>query len=199
MKKCTGCKEIKNIKMFSKDKNKKDGTAIYCKECTMNFRHSKEGLTSMIYGDQCSSAKHRGYNSPTYSSKELREWLFSQKKFHLIYDNWKRLDFQKDYRPSVDRKDDYISYTISNIQLMTWKQNREKGNLDRKEGRNNKSNKSVLQFTKDGNFVKEYYSAKEASRQTEIMPQTITHCCNKDKHRKTAGGYVWEWKVRSQT
>ena len=52
--------------------------------------------------------------------------------------------------------------------------------------------KSVFQFTKNGDFVAEYKSLNEASRQTKIPCSGISLCCN-DK-QKTAGGFVWKFK-----
>lgn len=51
---------------------------------------------------------------------------------------------------------------------------------------------TVLQFTKEGEFVAEYSSAKEARRQTGINDTTIGLVC-KGKG-KTAGGFVWKYK-----
>lgn len=51
---------------------------------------------------------------------------------------------------------------------------------------------TVLQFTKEGDFVAEYSSAKEAKRQTGISNTTIGLVC-KGKG-KTAGGFVWKYK-----
>jgi hypothetical protein len=33
LKECASCKDIKDIKMFSKDKNRPDGHFVYCKAC----------------------------------------------------------------------------------------------------------------------------------------------------------------------
>ena len=130
MKKCSKCKNIKELTEFCKDKNREDGLFPQCKECCkgrrLAYKKTKEGLVAKIYSSQCGSSKQRGHNQPTYTQSELQEWIYSQKKFHVLYDNWKRLDYQSRYKPSVDRKDDYIGYTISNIQLMTWQENMSK-------------------------------------------------------------------------
>lgn len=52
--------------------------------------------------------------------------------------------------------------------------------------------KEVLQFTKDGKFVNEYPSTKEAKRNTGIYQSNIVSCCN--GRRNTAGGYIWKYK-----
>ena len=52
--------------------------------------------------------------------------------------------------------------------------------------------KSVLQFTKDGQFVAEYFGVREASRRTRVMSSSIIECCL--GKRKSAGGFVWKYK-----
>lgn len=54
--------------------------------------------------------------------------------------------------------------------------------------------KPVMQFDKAGNFVKEYQSAEEALRMTGI-----NHICDvANGKRKTAGKFVWKWKVKNE-
>ena len=55
-----------------------------------------------------------------------------------------------------------------------------------------KACKSILQFDKNGDFIKEWESQSEASRKLEIRRTSIGNCL---KHRnKTAGGYIWKFK-----
>ena len=54
-----------------------------------------------------------------------------------------------------------------------------------------KLSKKVLQFTKSGEFIREWPSATEASRQLVISQGNICSCCN--GKRKYAGGYVWRY------
>lgn len=123
------------------------------KKYNFKYNRSKKGLVSKIYGSQKQHSKSRHQNLPTYSKEELKEWLYSQPLFHVLYDNWKRLDFQKMYVPSVDRINSKISYTIANIQLMTWKENYEKGSKEKSSGKNHYSLKP-----------KEYYLTKAIAR-----------------------------------
>ena len=51
--------------------------------------------------------------------------------------------------------------------------------------------KKILQFTKSGEFIKEWPSAKEAERELGISHSSISGCCN--GKRKSAGGYVWKY------
>ena len=51
--------------------------------------------------------------------------------------------------------------------------------------------KKVLQFTKSGEFIKEWPSMNEASRQLKISCCNICRCCS--GIRKSAGGYIWRY------
>lgn len=51
--------------------------------------------------------------------------------------------------------------------------------------------KKILQFTKSGEFVREWPSAREAHRELGISQGNICACCN-DK-RKFASGYIWRY------
>ena len=50
----------------------------------------------------------------------------------------------------------------------------------------------ILQFTKDGTFVKEWPSLSEAERQLGIACSSICLCLK--GRNKSAGGYVWRYK-----
>lgn len=52
--------------------------------------------------------------------------------------------------------------------------------------------KPVLQYSLDGVFVAEYFSATEAGRKTGFRQSGISECCN--GNQKTAYGYVWRYK-----
>lgn len=50
----------------------------------------------------------------------------------------------------------------------------------------------IIQFTKDGTFVKEWPSAGEAGCQLGIFPTNICQCLK--GRLKSAGGFVWRYK-----
>lgn len=50
----------------------------------------------------------------------------------------------------------------------------------------------ILQFAKNGNFIKEWPSLNEAGRQLGIACSNICHCLK--GHCKSAGGFVWKYK-----
>ena len=70
-----------------------------------------------------------------------------------------------------------------------------KSNVGKTIGLNNiikALSKPVLQYTIDGEFVKEWPSMMEASRQTKIPQTSISACCR--GILKHAGGSIWKYK-----
>lgn len=53
--------------------------------------------------------------------------------------------------------------------------------------------KKVQQFTKDGQFVKEFSSLNEAARETGIALSQISKCCSGKPNFVTAGNSVWKY------
>lgn len=156
---------------------------------------TKEGLVTKIYSHQKSSSKQRGHKSPAYSKQELSEWLQAQPLFHHLFHLWKVSNYDAMLVPSIDRIDNNIPYSFSNIQIMTWGENKAKGHLDMRSGKlihGHKPQKPVFQFTKKGEFVSEFVSLNEASRQAGVHHGHISKVCKGE--RKSAGGFVWRYK-----
>ena len=162
---------------------------------TQKNRRTKKGVTLRIYDSQMSNSKARGHAQPTYSKSWLRKWLLSNPEFHRLYDMWVLSGYDKWFKPSVDRKDDNLSYTEYNIQLMTWKENKDKQSRDLRSGKlthGNNPQKPVEQYTIGGELVAEFISTREAERSAGISKDGVGGVC-RGKH-KTAGGYVWKYK-----
>lgn len=58
-----------------------------------------------------------------------------------------------------------------------------------------KRRKSVECYDLNGNFIKEYTGASEASEELNIDISTIAKCCKHPERWKTAGGYIWKYKI----
>ena len=54
-----------------------------------------------------------------------------------------------------------------------------------------KLSKKILQFTKSGEFIREWTSMSEAERELGIACSSICSCCK--GIRKSAGGYIWKY------
>lgn len=196
MKTCKVFRKSKKLKEFNKKKSNKDGFSTTCKECWnkiySDYQKTKEGLVSRIYNGQIGSSKRRGFNKPNYTMIELKEWIFNQDNFNDIFNKWAGSNYETGLKPSIDRINDYDGYNLNNIKLTTWSENFKRGYKDRENGINNKTNVPVLQFDKDGTFIREYYSQKQASRELNITSQSINRSCN--NNRNTAGGFIWRKK-----
>lgn len=55
------------------------------------------------------------------------------------------------------------------------------------------SMKKVYQYVKDGTFLKEYVSLREAERQTGIFASSIRHAIKGRGYSKSAGGFLWSY------
>ena len=184
MKKCKKCGRMLSFDNYSNSSYSKDGFNIYCKSCAsdiyLNFSHSKNGLITIWYKSHKCNSKTRGRENPTYTKEELKTWAMSQKSFHRLYDQWKNKGFDKDYVPSVDRIDDAVGYTINNIQIVTWKSNRDKAVMKRSI--------PVNRIDKYGNIVGSYKSITEASEFTGVTKHFIRKCIDRGIYYSN---YTW--------
>ena len=195
---CKQCLTSKSLAEYRVNKGYSENVCKVCnKENSIAKSRTKVGLSKKIYSSQKYTSKKRNHNAPTYTREELYDWLMSQELFHKLYDNWKRLDYQTDYIPSVDRKDERIGYTISNIQLMTWGENHAQHSLDIESDTSRKYTRPISQYALDGTLIKEYISVADASRQLNIATASITEVCigksYEGKRRLQTGGFMFRY------
>jgi len=195
-KKCRTCGLIKDYSEFRSTAMYLDGRGIYCRTCLKikdkEHYRTKKGLISHIYRIQKLVSRNRGHIRPQYTKRELIEWCYNQPNIDTLFNNWEESGYKKDLIPSIDRLDDYKGYSFDNIRLVTWAENYKKSHSDRKTGKNNKNNRAVLQYDLNGNFIKEYYSAAQAFRDTGIGQSSISVVCRGKS--KAAGGFTWKYK-----
>jgi len=126
-------------------------------EKTKLYNRTRRGLISRFYNHQLERCRTRGHTAPTYSKDELGFWVNSQENFEDLFCSWENSGYLKSLKPSIDRLDDYKSYTLENIQLVTWEQNnKKKGREDTKSGKLHKATISIEQYTKRWNNPNSY-------------------------------------------
>lgn len=159
MKKCTNCLIEKDIKQFNKGKNKNSWIVSICKQCSrkkdIEYSHTEKWVISRIYAHQKEKSKRRWYEYPKYTKEELSNWLY-ENWFKDLFDKWSESWFDTKLKPSVDRIDDYKTYYIWNIQLITWDQNNRKAHRDRRLWINTKWSKSIV-WTNIENWTKIHF------------------------------------------
>lgn len=165
----------------------------YCRNCnkqnSKEFRQTRVGLFSLIYSGQVGSSKRRGHPPPDYTKEELIDWITQQPNFEQIYTAWENADFDRWLKPSPDRLDETLPYTLGNLQLITWGENAQsfkQKKVDTGVG----DCKPVAQYL-DGVVVRTYHSIQEAARQTGAAAGNIIRCCRGEY--ATSKGFVWRY------
>lgn len=196
---CFKCKEIKDASLFGKSKKTLDGLRSYCKPCdsklTTLYHRTLKGWLTKTYSRQRKSCIARNHPLPTYSKEELGIWVKKQTNYESLFEDWKNSGYEKDLIPSVDRLDDYKSYSFGNIRLTTWEVNVDKAHSDRVNGINNKYNKAIHQIDiNTGKTINTFFSATEASRQIGYPQSNISRAAVGFNKGKFAYGYKWKYK-----
>jgi len=199
---CPQCKKNKVDSEFNKDKNKKDRLNYECRNCSRirknNWNKTIDGLISSMYNSQINSYKTRKTRtigmSALYSKEEFKTWITSKKEFIKLFNNWKHSGYKTELKPSVDRMNPNIGYEFTNMELMTWEDNKHKGYSDIKNGIDKRVIKSVVQYDANMKIINTFHSVSEASRITGVGTGHISKVCLKRYGFKSAGGFIWEYK-----
>ena len=145
------------------------------------YHKSRNGVISRLYSRQKSNAKKRKMDMPSYTKKEFEEWLLTT-LFDELFNMWVDSNYDTKVKPSVNRIDDLRSYSLDNIEIITWGENRSSSHLDRKMGRGRSGLsrcKKVIQYDMNMNYLNEFDSQSIASKQTGSNQVSISKCCRK--------------------
>lgn len=192
MKQCTRCKQHLPLTSYSRGK-------CTCKPCssliTQERNKTPDGVVTMMYTNQRMTSRNMGRPEPTYTLDELRAWVFSQPNWQQLYDAWIASDYDKYTKPSCDRIDSSVLYTISNLQLVTFRDNLANQKRDNLKGLHlGKNGSKVRQLSKDGMLIAEHASVYIAMRHLGKNPDSSSniHAVCKGTS-KTAYGFKWEY------
>ncbi len=94
-------------------------------------------------------------------------------------------------KPQVNHKDENKKNNcVENLEWITHVDNCNYGT------RNERVSRKLLQYSKDGEFIKEWQSAVEVKRVLSINNSNIIQCCRGNPNHTTAGGFVWRYKEK---
>jgi len=185
---CNQCNLEKSLSEFHKDSSKSDGVHTICKECRIisssssyfnnkievqkrkkeyHLKHPQKRILLNIKS-RCENPKNAQYKD--YGLRGIKCLITAHDIWLLmIRDNY--WDLKK---PSIDREDNNGDYTFDNCRFIEHKENAGKD-----------KRKSVIQFDKKMNFIKEWNSITEAESSLNI---TIHLEC------KSSKGFIWKLK-----
>ncbi len=153
------------------------------------------GFMTRIYANQRMTSAKMGRPLPTYSKQELADWIQSQPHFQQLWDDWVKSGHEKNLSPSVDRIVNTIGYTLTNIQLVTWKENLLNLKKQNKSGEyNGKNGQPVVQMDLDGNDLQTFPTISLAARSLGKGQSSLTNISRVCQGLfSKAYGYKWRY------
>ena len=143
-------------------------------ENTARFRKTKRGVVTNIYHH----LKVR--NTVEFDLNYLHEFANS-KKFDRLFIEWCKSNYDKQFKPTIDRISNKRGYMKNNIQWLSWSDNRFKQNMERRCRKG-----AVIQMMGD-KVVNRFTSQREAVIKTNISQGNMSAVLN--GKRSTCGGY----------
>lgn len=174
----------------------------YMKNYNKAYGQTYRGIVKRIFNHQLRNCKQRNHDFPTYTEKELYDWYVSKPEHLLLHENWLKNDCNKELTPSVDRLDNNKSYSLDNIELVTWKENKTRAytairaNILKNPTLFHGGHKPVVQYDFNKNKVATYISIAEAEKFTNVDHRLISDVCN--NKRKSAGMFLWAFVENEQ-
>ena len=160
-------KGYKNQPKIWADIQNSDWNSDWQHEILGKFENEQDALKYEAFLIAMLDTVRNGYNSSTYSSYGFTEE--TRKKISESMTGEKNPLYGKHHSEDTKRK-------ISEAH----------------KGKIYTNTKPILQFSKNGELIAEYYSLTEASRQTGCSAPHICSCCK--GNRKSASGFIWKYK-----
>lgn len=201
MKICCDCHQTKPLSEFVPKRNSHEPRCRACRAIRYN-KSNPTKVARIIYERQISHSIDRGHPPPSYTLEQLVQWMSGQPDMVMLWDAYVRSGYRTELRPSVDRKDPQKPYTLDNLQLLTWQDNRIKGAREKQAGVVNANQRPVAAYNSDGTLHRAYTSIMEAVRDVNGRMWGITSVANGKPVTKSDGstyqpktykGFVWKW------
>jgi len=179
---CTKCNKVKSVNEFGKTKDRKSGINSICKKCksvlTINYNKTYPWIKIFSQINQrCNNPNIRAYK--WYGARGIKNKFKDSNQIKFL---WCRDNAHLMKKPSIHRINNDGNYCLANCKFIELSEHIKKH-----------ESKSVIQFDKQGNFIKEWDSITDASKSLDIHIFCICSAC-KNK-QKTAGKFIWKYKL----
>ncbi|HEY9874556.1 MAG TPA: hypothetical protein V6D12_14040 [Candidatus Obscuribacterales bacterium] len=154
-------------------------------KATQAYRKTPKGLATNLYNKIKERSAMRGWVVP-FSLAAFQQWFMQQDDLKYLMFAWRKNNYKSPWRPSVDRIDCKKPYSFSNMRLITWMANREKGDFE-----NSQVTTEVIQLSMSGKIISVYSSIKEAVKETGCHQGLISACCQ--GKRNNTSGFKWRY------
>lgn len=157
-------------------------------ENTRRWRLTYKGLTANLYAKILERSRRNNKQIPQFTLGQFRTW-FENNDGYRLWNKWRRNGYERMEKPSVDRIDCLRGYEFQNMQILTAKRNRQKGDAEKII----LWGKPICQMDINGMVVAKYPNIKNAMEITKINRNNISSVLN--GKRKTAGGFKWKFEI----
>ncbi len=157
-------------------------------ESVSKYKKSPKGVLTVLYSKMKERTRLKGLPKMDFTLEEFHQMFLYNEYFLHLHNNWRTSNYQRDNKPSIDRINPDKGYTKDNIQMMTWKENRLKGDKENAA----RITTSLEMYDLEGNKIKEFDSIKEAVEVTGLNQGLIVMCCQ--GKRNHTGGFVFKYR-----
>lgn len=144
-------------------------------ENTKKYRETRKGVLTNIFHHM------KARRTVNFSLSDFHERFLNDKKYVRIHAEWLKSGKNKMNKPSIDRISRKLDYTMENIHLVTWAENRYKQTMERR------SRKGPVIQVSNGEVVAKYTSQRDAVKKTGFAQGNMSSVLN--GKRSHCGGF----------